>query len=202
MRHPTVDFSLGAVLHSCCMRAFSIPSIRTSRLVLRPLNEADVAALYSIHSDPKAMRYWSAPIWKDEERGRTMIARDRDQNLTDHLRLGIELAAPGDLIGTCTLFDINDQCHRAELGYMLGSFAWGHGYMREALQAFLTYAFGELHLNRVEADTDPRNEPSIRVLESLGFVKEGHFRERWIVEGEVSDSAMFGLLSREWAAKK
>ena len=128
MRQPTVDFSLGAVLHSCCMRAFSIPSIRTSRLVLRPLDQADVAALYSIHSDPKAMRYWSAPIWKDEERGRTMIERDRDQNLTDHLRLGIELAAPGDLIGTCTLFDINDQCHRAELGYMLGSFAWGHGY--------------------------------------------------------------------------
>ncbi len=183
------------------MRAFSVQSIRTPRLLLRPLAEADVPALFGIHSDPKAMRYWSAPVWKDEERGRAMLARDLDQALTDHLRLGIELAETGTLVGTCTLFQINDQCHRAELGYMLGCFAWGRGYMREALTAFLAHAFGELQLNRLEADTDPRNQPSIRLLESLGFTKEGHFRERWVVEGEVSDSAMFGLLRREWEAR-
>ena len=144
------------------------------------------------------MRYWSAPVWKNEERGHAMLVRDQDQSLNDHLRLGIELVATGRLIGTCTLFQINDQCRRAELGYMLGSFAWGQGYMREALRAFLAHAFSEMNLNRIEADTDPRNEPSLRLLASLGFVKEGHFRERWIVDGEVSDSAMFGLLRSDW----
>lgn len=148
------------------------------------------------------MRYWSAPVWKDYERGQAMLARDQDQNLTDHLRLGIEEIEAGRLVGTCTLFQINEQCHRAELGYMLGSFAWGRGYMREALRAFLAYAFDELQLNRIEADTDPRNEPSMRLLQSLGFLKEGHFRERWVVEGEVSDSAVFGLLRREWSAQQ
>ncbi len=180
------------------MRPLVVPQLRTPRLVLRPLTEADVPALFTIHSDPKTMRYWSGSVWKDEERGRAMVARDHDQDLTDHLRLGIELIETGQLIGTCTLFEIDDQCSRAELGYMLGSFAWGQGYMREALRAFLSHAFSEMNLRRIEADTDPRNETSLRLLGSLGFVKEGHFRERWVVDGEVSDSAMFGLLRREW----
>jgi RimJ/RimL family protein N-acetyltransferase len=180
------------------MRALDVPLLRTARLVLRPLTESDVPALFTIHADPAAMRYWSGTVWKDDEPGRAMVGRDHNQSLTDHLRLGLELVETGQLIGTCTLFQINDQCGRAELGYMLGSFAWGQGYMREALRAFLAYAFTEMNLNRIEADTDPRNEPSLRLLANLGFVKEGHFRERWVVDGEVSDSAMFGLLRREW----
>ena len=70
--------------------------------------------------------------------------------------------------------------------------------MHEALSALLDYAFTELKLNRVEADTDPRNERSVRLLERLRFSKEGLFRERCIVDGEISDSAMYGLLRREW----
>jgi [ribosomal protein S5]-alanine N-acetyltransferase len=180
------------------MHPLSVPRIETARLALRPLTESDVPALFAIHSDPTAMRYWSGTVWRDEERGRAMVARDHDQSLSDHLRLGIELIETGQLIGTCTLFQINDQCARAELGYILGSFAWGQGYMGEALRAFLAHAFTAMNLNRIEADTDPRNEPSMRLLASLGFVKEGYFRERWVVDGEVSDSAMFGLLRREW----
>ncbi len=180
------------------MRPLSVPQIRTTRLVLRPLTAADVPALFSVHSDPTAMRYWSGTVWPDETRGTAMVARDTDPSLTDHLRLGIELAETGKLVGTCTLFEINDQCGRAELGYMLGSFAWGQGYMFEALRAIISHAFSDMNLRRIEADTDPRNEPSLRLLDRLGFVKEGHFRERWVVGGEVSDSAMFGLLRRDW----
>lgn len=180
------------------MRAFDFPPIKTERLSLRPLRPADVGPLFAIHSDPVAMRYWSAPIWTDEERGRSMITRDLDPEQNDYLRLGIEHTASGALLGTCTFFEINAQCRRAELGYMLASHAWGRGYMREALTAFLDFGFAELGLNRVEADTDPRNTRSMQLLERLHFVKEGHFRERWIVDGEVSDSAMFGLLRCDW----
>jgi RimJ/RimL family protein N-acetyltransferase len=55
-------------------------------------------------------------------------------------------------------------------------------------------------LHRIEADIDPRNTASARCLERLGFVKEGLLRERWIVEGEVSDSAIYGLLQPDWAS--
>lgn len=180
------------------MHAFDAGALRTPRLVLRPLGEADVAPLFAIHADPVAMRYWSAPVWTTDERGRLMVQRDQDPERVDHLRLGIEHGDSGALIGTCTFFEILPQCQRAELGYMLASHAWGHGYMQEALTAFIGYGFEHLHLNRIEADTDPQNRRSMHLLERLGFVQEGHFRERWIVDGQVSDSAMYGLLRRDW----
>ena len=74
----------------------------------------------------------------------------------DYLRLGIELKVSGELLGTCALWGINAQCWRAEIGYILGSQGWGQRYMHEALSALLDYGFTELNLNRVEADTDPR----------------------------------------------
>ena len=184
------------------MQAFANLPIRTARLQLRPLREADVSPLFEIHSDPEAMRYWDAPIWKSDERGRAMVARDLAQTGRDYLRLGIALAADGELLGTCALWSINAQSRRAEIGFILGSRNWGRGFMHEALSALLDYGFGELDLNRVEADTDPRNERSARVLERLGFLKEGLFRERCIVDGEVSDAAMYGLLRREWIVRR
>ena len=180
------------------MQPFSNLPIPTSRLDLRPLREEDVASLFEIHSDPKAMRYWDASIWRSDERGRAMVARDLVLTTRDYLRLGIELAASGELLGTCALWGINAQCRRAEIGYILRSQSWGNGYMHEALAALLDYAFTELNLNRVEADTDPRNERSARLLDHLRFSKEGLFRERCIVDGEISDAAMYGLLRREW----
>jgi ribosomal-protein-alanine N-acetyltransferase len=180
------------------MQAFANLPIRTARLELRPLREADIASLFGIHSDPKVMRYWDASIWKSDERGRAMVARDLALTTRDYLRLGIELAASGQLLGTCALWAIKAQYRRAEIGYVLGSQGWGQGYMHEALSALLDYAFSELNLNRVEADTDPRNERSARVLDRLKFSKEGLFRERCIVDGEISDAVMYGLLRREW----
>ena len=70
--------------------------------------------------------------------------------------------------------------------------------MHNALQALLRYAFQTLDLNRLEADIDPRNVASARTLERLGFQKEGYLRERWIVNDEISDTCLYGLLRREW----
>jgi RimJ/RimL family protein N-acetyltransferase len=69
--------------------------------------------------------------------------------------------------------------------------------MYEAVSALIAYAFDDLKLNRLEADIDPENLPSAKGLEKLGFAREGLLRERWIVAGKVSDSALFGLLARE-----
>ena len=79
--------------------------------------------------------------------------------------------------------------------------AWGQGLMHEALTALLDHGFGTWNLNRVEADIDPRNRASARTLERLGFCREGLLRERWIVGGEVCDSALYGLLQRDWLAR-
>jgi len=70
--------------------------------------------------------------------------------------------------------------------------------MAEALGALARYSFLELNLNRIEADTDPRNLRSIATLEQFGFVREGYLRERWIISGEKSDTLLYGLLRSDW----
>jgi RimJ/RimL family protein N-acetyltransferase len=74
--------------------------------------------------------------------------------------------------------------------------------MHEALTAVIDYAFGPLGLRRLEADTDPRNGASLRTLERLGFTREGLLRERWQVGDEIPDSALWGLLAREWRERR
>jgi len=194
-------FLLDCPRHERIMRAFQNLPLRTDRLVLRPLRETDAEALFAIFSDARVMRYWSTPPWTSHQPAQDMIAADLAQTTRDHLRLGIELAESGLFLGTCSLFSINGTCRRAEVGYGLGSFAWGQGYMHEALRALLDFGFGELDLNRIEADIDPRNAASARTLERLGFTREGYLRERWIVGDEISDTALYGLLRREWKSR-
>lgn len=174
-------------------------SIYTRRLLLRPLVPTDEAALFGIFSDAEVMRYWSTPPWASIDQARAFIERDaKGLDSGQHLRLGIVTQDEGLLIGQCTLFGIVPGCRRAEIGYCLARSRWGKGYAHEALQALLGYGFDTLNLNRIEADIDPRNTGSARALQRLGFSKEGYLRERWIVAGEVSDSAVYGLLRRDW----
>lgn len=183
------------------MRSFEGLTLRTDRLLLRPSRDGDAAALFGIFSDTRVSRYLSRAPWPDIEAARQRIARDlKALPEGDYLCLMLERAADRCLIGECSLFGFFEQCRRAEIGYALAADAWGHGYMHEALTAFIGFGFAELGLNRVEADIDPRNEGSARTLERLGFVKEGHLRERWIVAGEVSDSGLYGLLRADWPA--
>jgi len=62
----------------------------------------------------------------------------------------------------------------------------------------LRHLFDGMGLRRIEADIDPRNLASCRLVEKLGFVREGTLRERWHVNGEVCDSAIYGLLRRDF----
>jgi ribosomal-protein-alanine N-acetyltransferase len=148
------------------------------------------------------MRYWSSPPWTSVAKAHELIDRDRaEMQAGKLLTLGIELHGTAQIIGTCTLFSFMHQCKRAETGYGLSHPFWGKGYMHEALNALLAHGFKELGLNRVEADVDPRNVASTKCLERLGFLQEGHLRERWIVGDEVSDSILYGLLRRDWQAR-
>jgi len=184
------------------MRPFHDITLTTERLLLRPLVPADAESLFAVFSDPRVMRYWSSKPWTDITRAIESILSDQAaMPAGQYLRLGIEIRGTSELIGTATLYDFSVQCRRAELGYAMSSRFWGHGYMQEALTAFLDYAFTELDLHRVEADVDPRNVPSSTLLERLGFLKEGHLRERWIVEGEVSDTSLYGLLRSDWRTR-
>ena len=174
----------------------------TPRLLLRPLGEVDAAALLEIHAELRVMQFSNGAPWTSLKQADELIEASRGWlSLGTAVCLGIVPKDATGLIGTCTLFDISRSSHRAEVGFLLGLSAWGRGYMTEALAALLNYAFGELDLNRIEADTDPRNLAAIRTLEKLGFMREGLLRERWITDGQKSDSALYGLLRSDWDSR-
>lgn len=181
----------------------SLPTINASRVSLRWITEEDVDALYLIFSHTEVMRYWSTPPLSDRNAAVKLLHEIHDgfrrQTL---LKWGIARRTDDALIGTTTLFNLDLANHRAEIGYGLDRAHWGNGYMNEALQALLAYAFEELALHRIEADVDPRNGASIRTVERLGFQREGYLRERWQVNGEIQDSLFYGLLRPDWEAIK
>jgi RimJ/RimL family protein N-acetyltransferase len=184
------------------MGKFDALALTTERLRLRPLSPSDAPAMLAIRSDEIVMRYHSSLPWTSIDSANATIASDMAHMQTgEYLRFGLERITDSELIGSCGLFSLDTQCKRAEIGYELLRSAWGHGYMDEALRALLNYGFTELALNRVEADVHPDNVTSIKSLQRLGFQKEGYLRERWIVGDVVSDSAIFGLLKREWVIK-
>jgi ribosomal-protein-alanine N-acetyltransferase len=181
------------------MPVFDIGTIATERLVLRLLTPADAQAMFTIFSNPEVMRYGSGLPWTSMEQADEYLAKG-DQAVTDGvaLRVGIEAKNTGCLVGQAALFAFSEQNRRCDIGYSLGREHWGNGYAGEALRALLGYGFDGLGLNRMEADVDPRNGASVRLLERLGFQREGYMPERWIVGDEVCDTVFYGLLKRHW----
>ncbi len=172
--------------------------LRSPRLVLSPIRASDGAALFAIQSDPVVMRYWNHPAWTDIQQAYAQILDDLAAlRAGTQLKLGIREHAEAALVGICVVFAIDAASGRAEIGYHLAPQAQGKGYMGEALQCVVDHLFDDRGLRRLEAEIDPRNVPSARVLERIGFQREGLLRERWSVGGELFDSALYGLLARD-----
>lgn len=176
--------------------------IETRRLILHPLKPVDASALLAIFSDPQVMKYWNTPPWTSLNDALDFIQQS-EAAMQDRqsLTLGIYLKDTGQLLGKCMLFGYSPQSRRAEIGFGLGSESWGKGYIAEAGRALIDYGFATLGLRRIEAEIDPDNTGSAKALERLGFVREGLLRQRWEINGVVSDSALYGLLAQDCLAR-
>ena len=175
------------------------PTLPTARLRLRPFDDEDANDVFEMHSNAHVLRYWDAPPWRERDRAERFITACRQMaEAGSGARLAVERSPDGTFLGWCSLSRWNPDYRSASLGYCFDDAAWGHGYATEAARAVLQWAFDALDLNRVQAETDTRNLSSARVLEKLGFVREGTLREDCVVNGEVSDSWVYGLIRREW----
>ena len=115
--------------------------------------------------------------------------------------MGDRGAADRRVIGSITVMLEADQ-PRAEIGYILGREHWGQGYAGEAQRRVIDFAFDEVGLHRLEADTHPDNAASARSLERLGFKREGLLRERWLVGGRRGDSVIWGCSRTSGAQRR
>lgn len=180
--------------------ALPTPTLDTERLRLRPFTDADADDLFALQSDAQVLRYWDSPPWTDRASVARFMAKCRQMAENGSgARVVIERTSDETFIGWCALNDWDPDFRSASLGYCLQRSAWGHGYATEAALALLRWALDTLDLNRIQSETDTRNVASARVLEKLGFEREGTLREDCIVNGDVSDTWVYGLLRRDWA---
>jgi ribosomal-protein-alanine N-acetyltransferase len=180
----------------------AFPQLQGKRVRLRGPREADADALFALFADPDVMRYWSRPPMTTRGEAEGLITEiDEGFARRTHLNWVVTLRQDDAVIGTCTLFRVEPRHRRAEIGYSLRSDHWGRGLASEAVALMLDWAFRTLGLHRIEADIDPRNDGSRRLLERLGFASEGVLRERYFVGDAVSDTELLGLLASDWAAR-
>lgn len=177
----------------------SLPRLVGARLALRPLRDGDVPSLFEVFSDPEVMRFWSSPPLAGEDGARALLDDIRAHFARRTLfQWGIARLADDQIIGTTTIFQIDEEHRRGEIGFAIARSQWGHGYASEAVTLLIRFAFERLGLHRLEADPDPQNLASIRVLEKQGFKYEGRLRERYFLDGAPQDAAYYGLLRHEW----
>jgi ribosomal-protein-alanine N-acetyltransferase len=123
-------------------------------------------------------------------------------NREDSVCLFICLVATDAIIGAVNLSQIfRGGFQNAYLGYYIGAPYAGRGFMSEALQLALRYAFATLQLHRLEANIQPGNVASIKLVKRAGFVREGYSRRYLKVCGRWRDHERWAIIAEEWKSK-
>lgn len=172
------------------------------RIVLRYFEEADREAYVALRrSSRRTLECWE-PIPPDGFDAFGDDAFDRDLSLTcapTSERLLICRRQDGELIGKLSFSDIlrgpAQYCH---IGYWIGEPFTGCGHMTEAIKLGLDHAFGPLGLHRVEANIQPHNEASRRVVRKCGFRLEGYSPRYIQIRGEWADHERWAMTVEEW----
>jgi len=176
-----------------------LPTLPGTRVQLRWLTERDVPDLLEIFRDPEVARFIGIPRMATEKDARLLLTEiEAFYDERTLFQWGIARLEDGRLLGTVSLADLQWKNERAEIGFVLGRPHWGHGYAEEAVRLLLDHAFEGLGIHRIEADVDPRNVASLKLLEKLGFQREGYLPERHLIDGERQDSIFLGLLAHQW----
>lgn len=146
------------------------PELRTARLHLRRLSDADELAILFLRSDPVLNKYIYRQRMKQPEEAREFISRvNKDISEGRCLYWAISITGSPNLIGVICLWNFSEDHRTAELGYELMPAFQRQGFMQEAVSSVLHYGFEQISLDRFEAFTHKKNKNSIKLLKKNGF---------------------------------
>jgi len=175
-------------------------TISTKRLLLRGALDSDTETMFKVLSDPEVMRYWSemphSHISKTSKWISNMTASP-ENGVTDFIICLQPNMVPIGKMGVW-------QGH--EIGFLLARECWGKGLAKEALNALLPYYFGSTAeggrgLEKIMADTDPRNAACNGFLKSFGFEVTGFEEKTFEIDGQWVDSTYLELTRERWEAR-
>ncbi len=174
------------------------PEIKTKRLLLRRMTDADAPELFFLRSNEKVMQFIGREKATSVEEVVALIQKiNTAADTNESIMWAIALQeTPGTMIGTICFWNILKDHFRAEVGYILHPDFWSKGIMKEALHATVDFGFNEMKLHSIAGHINPENVVSGIVLEKCGFVREAYFKEDFFFRGKFSDSAVYSLLAK------
>lgn len=173
--------------------------LSTHRLALRRFRDSDTATLATYRSDPDIARYqsWESPVSIESAASLIREVAEADPRDPGWFQYAVELRSEQTLVGDVGV-NLHENRMQAEIGFTFATRYQGHGYATEALQRVLEHLFGDQGLRRVSAECDARNLRSARLLDRLGFRREGQRSAHTWLEAEWTDDLLFGLLAEDW----
>ena len=179
--------------------------LETPRLVLRPVTPADATAVYLYASNPAVTRFTLFETHRTIDDARWFV--------TDYVRSRYVSREPDpfaivlkddplrNMIGSIGGHWVSQANGTMEFGYSLAEPYWGRGLSTEAGRAVMNHIFTDYPVERLQAQVFPGNDSSGRVLEKLGFQREGVLRSLVFRRGRHWDIVMYSLLRSEWAER-
>ena len=160
--------------------------LETDRLILRPLDEKDIDAIFAMRSDPEVMRFIREPQNRDESANWVGLVSSLWATEQIGFCAMVEKSL-GKFVGWCGLWRLKET-GEIEVGYAVAKKFWGKGYATEAALEFLDYAFKKLAPEKIVAVARPKNAASRRVMEKLGmdFVKIDTFYDQTLVQYAIT----------------
>ncbi len=172
------------------------PVLETDRLLLRRVLPEDQEIIFKLRSDPQLMKYIDRPLLETQDDALELIKKyDETIDSNQGINWGMVDKAQDQLIGTIAFWRMDKPNYRAEIGYMMLQPFQGRGLMQEAMTKIISYGFEVLKLHSIEANVNPKNEASKKLLGKHGFVQEAYFKENYFYNGHFLDSCIFCLVT-------
>ncbi len=177
----------------------AFPKSESQRLFYREITLSDSRDILLIRSNDEVMkfmdRYKMESLKDADDFIKSVVESYKNKR---GISWGIIEKDTNKFIGYFGFWRIIAEHCRAEIGYALKPGYWGKGYMTETIQALIRYGFGKIKFHSIEANVNPQNESSIRLLEKLGFKKEAYFRENILFDNKFIDSVIYSLLEKDF----
>eukprot|EP01039_Chlorochromonas_danica_P006474 gene6474-7139_t len=176
----------------------SLP-LTTARLVLRPFKFEDLVSFTAYRNHPEVARYQSWSSFSFDDALAFFAEQEKLTFDTDDtwFQIAAERQADGKLIGDVAVHFL-DEGRQAELGVTFDIEAQGQGYAREAVASVVELLFERYNKHRLVATVDALNERAQRLLEYLGFRREGMYCQNVFFKGQWGDEYGYALLASEW----
>jgi ribosomal-protein-alanine N-acetyltransferase len=176
----------------------AFPDLETERLLLTEFVTNDAEELFKMRSDERVLKYLDRDPHKYVEESKLMIeSMIKTYNNKEGINWIIRKKDTLNIVGYVGYWRMRKEDVRAEIGYALKPEYWGNGFMQEALAKVIDFGFNIFCLHSIEANVNPNNLSSIKLLEKFGFKREAYFKEDYFYNGKFFDSAIYGLLETD-----